>query len=83
MNPQVRDKILQELDALASVPTRAVNDIGLHELADRWSVTPATVIGRMKKAVDQGLYETLLVYDPGSGRRLRVYRKVEEGESQH
>lgn len=71
-----KDEILSELDELAGVPEKQPNDLSTQDLSERWGITDATVHSRMRKLVEQGLYETHLVYDPETKRICRIYRKV-------
>jgi len=79
-----RAQILAEIDELAGSPKKLPGDVSVSELKELWNVTAAAVTNRMKRLVDEGVYETLLVFDPERRRSCRVYRKAvpdtEKGE---
>jgi len=68
--------ILAELDEFGQVPQMQPGDVTVDMLCDRWDCSPSTAKARVGKAVDAGLFETLMVQDPDSRRPRRVWRKL-------
>jgi len=69
--------ILAEIDELAGPPTIQRDDVTVQMLMDHWGVADGTVRTWMQPRVDDGTFETLMVYDPASRRSVRVWRKVD------
>jgi predicted ArsR family transcriptional regulator len=81
MTEEERERILAEIDELAGVSEKRPGDVSIPELRDRWGVTSAAVVNRMRRLVETGLYVTLLVFDPKRRRSCRVYRRAERKET--
>ena len=81
MTDDMKAEILAEISALAEKPKRQPGDVSISDLREQWGVQDATVKSWMKKYVDNGQYESMMVYDPQVGRSCRVYRKVKTENS--
>jgi len=69
-----REAILAEVVRLTGREIMQPDDILSTDLADRLGVTEVTARRDLNQLVKDGLATTACVYDPGRGRRVRVWR---------
>jgi len=68
--------IIAEILEATAVATRQPGDVDKRELSREMDVNATTVPSRMQPLVDSGAFESLMVYDRSTGRKLRVWRKL-------
>jgi DNA-binding MarR family transcriptional regulator len=74
MDDRRKQAILQEMIELTEMPEIQPEDVTLDEYAEVAGITKGTAKSRLKKLVDAGKFETMIVRCP-DGKHRRVYRR--------
>lgn len=74
MTQEEKQRILDEVIALATKPHIRPGDVTLADVIRETGLSSSGAREQLKKAVKANLLATELVYDPASRRQLRVWR---------
>ncbi len=75
MNDDLKRRILEEMLDATMPPEASVTDITLDEYIERAGIGRSAAKMRLKRLVDDGLFETFIARCR-DGRQRRVYRKI-------
>lgn len=77
------EKTLRAIDMFClsgQAEPRRAGDVDYEQLMAYWNCSEETVRGRMKAAVRAGKVISLRVWDPEKREKLRIWRRLEEGD---